>query len=169
MDTDYMNAIYKDHGLLVIINDARNFENVEKLDWYRNLRHFYIHRKTEKLGYHKLVEVKRFNSHTENDIPTYSIRFFHYHFLPKLENSYYKDQPWHYKQLDDAWSRLPDEYSRSPVKVGEGWLTGIQKVLNFLNSENFYQFVEQCEKITTETEYLVFKSELETCLAIEDL
>ena len=55
------------------------------------------------------------------------------------------------------------------MKIGEGWLTGIQKVLNFLNSENFYQFVEQCEKIETETEYLVFKSELETCLEIEDL
>ena len=168
MDTDYMNAIYKDHGLLVIINDSRNFEDVEKLDYYRNLRHFYIHKKTEKLGYHKLIEVKRFTGQTEDEIPKYCIRFFHYNFLPKLENSYYKDQPWHYNQLDDNWERNTNEYTRSPVKVGEGWLTGIQKVLNFLNSENFYQFVDQCEKIGSETEYLVFKSELETCLAIED-
>lgn len=169
MDTDYMNSIYKDHGLLVIINETKNFEDIEKLDWYRNLRHFYIYRKTEKHGYRKLIEVKRFTRQTEDDIPKYCIRFFHYSFLPKLENSYYKGQPWHYNQFVSDWFRNTDEYSRSPVKIGEGWLTGIQKVLNFLNSENFYQFVEQCEKIETETEYLVFKSELETCLEIENL
>ena len=164
-----MNAIYKDHGLLVIINDLRNFENVEKLDRYRTLRHFMIYKRDGNLGYHKLIEVKRFNGKTENDIPKYCIRFYHYYFLPKLENSYYKDHPFEYGQIESCWKRTVDEYTRTAVKVGEGWLTGIQKVLNFLNSENFYQFVDQCESIRTETEYLVFKSELETCLAIEDL
>ena len=75
MDTDYMNSIYKDHGLLVIINKTKNFEDIENLDWYRNLRHFYIYRKTEKHGYRKLIEVKRFTRQTEDEIPRYCIRF----------------------------------------------------------------------------------------------
>lgn len=169
MDTNYINAIYKDHGLLVIINDSRNFENVEGLDWNKSLRHFMIYKRDGNLGYHKLIEVKRFKSNIENGLPKYCIRFYHYYFLPKLENSYYKDHPFEYKQIQDCWKRTVDEYTRTAVKVGEGWLTGIQKVLNFLNSENFYQFVDQCENIRTEAEYLVFKSELETFLMIENI
>lgn len=71
MDTNYINEIWKPDGLRIIINNSRNFENVESLDSYDKLRNIIIYRVDGKY-LSKVVEVKRM-SEGETEIP-YSVR-----------------------------------------------------------------------------------------------
>lgn len=163
MDTDYMNKQWEPYGIMIIINNQRNFENVEKLDSYTTLRKIELYKKDSN-GWQNVANINRMSTGPMK----YKISFQNNTYYPP-----YKKEKWgtpeYYRHKRTVWELTNKGYSSGYNVMGIGYLKNCQVLLNFLSSEVFRDFMDQATKINTEGDYISFQNQLELRTAIENI
>lgn len=164
MDTNYINEIWKPEGLRIIINDSRNFENVETLDSYEKLRNIRIYRLDGKY-LSKVVEVKRMSEGKRK----FHILFVNDKYYPPFSsfnypnNQFFKD--WYQKQKDKWEQTVNKNYNT----MADMYVENCQKLLNFLSTEAFVALARETAEIDNDGHYCSFRNrvkfldQLEAC------
>lgn len=164
MDTDYINKIWKPDGLRIIINNSRNFENVELLDHYAKLRNIIIYRVDGKY-LSKVVEIKRMSEGKRK----FHILFVSDKYYPPFSGFNYPNNPifegW-YKKQKDEWEQADNkEYNT----MADMYVENCQKLLNFLSTEAFVALARETVEIDNDGHYYSFRNrvkfmdQLEAC------
>lgn len=163
MDTNYMNEQWKPYGIMIIIDNQRNFENVEKLDSYTNLQKIELYKKDSD-GWKNVVNINRMSTGPFK----YKISFQNNTYYPPYEKKKW-GTPEYYRQKRTIWELTNKGYSSGYNVMGIGYLKNCQVLLNFLSSEVFRDFMDQVTKINTEGDYLSFRNQLELRTEIENI
>ena len=158
-----MNKQWEPYGIMIIINNQRNFENVEMLDSYTKLRRIELYKKDSN-GWQNVANIHRMSSGPMR----YKIVFQNNTYFPP-----YKKEKWgtpeYYRQKRIIWELKNKDHITGYNVMGIGYLKNCQTLLNFLSSEDFRDFVDQVTKINTEGDYLSFRNQLELRTEIENI
>lgn len=164
MDTNYINEIWKPDGLRIIINNSRNFENVESLDSYDKLRNIIIYRVDCKY-FSKVVEVKRMTAGKRK----FHILFVNDKYYPPFSSFNYPNNPifegWYKKQKAD-WEQADNKNYNT---MADMYVENCQKLLNFLSTEAFVALARETADIDNDGHYysfhnrVKFMDQLEAC------
>jgi hypothetical protein len=164
MDTNYINEIWKPAGLHIIINDSRNFENVESLDSYGKLRNIRIYRVDDNY-LSKVVEIKRMSEGKRK----YHILFVNNKYYPPFSSFNFPNNPFFdnwYKSQKEKWEQMADKNYNT---MADMYIENCQKLLNFLSTEAFVTLAQETIEIDNDGHYYSFRNrvkfmdQLEAC------
>lgn len=153
MDTDYINKIWKPDGLRIIINDSRNFENVETLDSYSKLRNIRIYRVDCKY-FTKVVEIKRMSEGKRK----YHILFVNNKYYPPFDSFNFPNSPFFenwYKSQKENWEQMTD---KNYYTMADMYVENCQKLLNFLSTEAFVALARETIEIDNDGHFYSFRN-----------
>lgn len=153
MDTNYINEIWKPDGLYIIINDSRNFENVESLDSYDKLRNISVYRIDGKY-LSKVVEIRRMVGEKRK----YHILFVSDKYYPPFSGFNYPNtqffEDWYKSQKAD-WEQTDNKKYNT---MADMYVENCQKLLNFLSTEAFVALARETIEIDNDGQYYSFRN-----------
>lgn len=164
MDTNYINEIWKPDGLRIIINNSRNFENVESLDHYAKLRNIIIYRVDGKY-LSKVVEIKRMSEGKRK----FHILFVNNKYYPPFSSFNFPNSPFFedwYKSQKEKWEQMDD---KNYYTMADMYVENCQKLLNFLSTEAFVALARETIEIDNDGHFYSFRNrvkfmdQLEAC------
>lgn len=165
MDTDYINKIWKPDGLHIIINDSRNFENVETLDSYSKLRNIRIYRVDDDYYFSKVVEVKRMSEGKRK----FHILFVNNKYYPPFSSFNFPNNPFFenwYKSQKEKWEQMTDKNYNT---MADMYVENCQKLLNFLSTEAFVALARETVEIDNDGHYCSFRNRVKFMDQLEAL